>query len=54
MASVQIAQQWEDGTTTIITVTGKTSFPQALAELRATAIAAFTDVLDAMNERVPD
>ena len=54
MASVQIAQQWEDGTTTIITVSGKTSFPQALAEMKMTAVAAFIDVLDAMNDRVPD
>lgn len=51
MASVQIVQHWDDGTVTIITATGKTSFPQALAELRATAVAAFTETLDALNAR---
>lgn len=51
MASVQIVQHWDDGTATIVTATGKTSFPQALAELRATAVAAFIETLDALNAR---
>lgn len=45
MASVQIVHQWADGDVTIVTATGKASYPQVMSELKVTAVDAFSDAV---------
>jgi len=41
MASVTIDHTWADGSNITVTVRGASSFPDALAQLRAEALAAY-------------
>lgn len=45
MASVQIVHHWGADEMTIVTVTAKTSYPDALNEAKATAISAFEEAV---------
>ena len=50
--TIQIYQVWEDGTQTSIVITGETTYPDALAEMKATAMSMFSEAIDVMNARV--
>ena len=46
MATVKLTHRWADGDVTETTVSVATSYPDAVAEARACATAAFRDAID--------
>lgn len=54
MATVMIQRVWPDGDALLISIKAATSYPDALAEAKATAIAAFTEAHGVMLAEVDE
>jgi hypothetical protein len=44
MATVTVKSTFPDGETLVVQVSGKTTYPDAVAELRATAVSTYTEI----------